>query len=93
MCGTGSVQLGTVSDLDRLSTALGAAFDEDPVFEWLIPDGGRRRQQLVRFFRLELERVVLPTGAAPSGPARPCGRCDARREVRETHSEVAAGPA
>jgi GNAT superfamily N-acetyltransferase len=64
MRGTGSVHLGTVSDLDRMSAALGAAFGKDPVFEWLIPDGSRRRQQLVRFFRLELERVVLPAGAA-----------------------------
>jgi GNAT superfamily N-acetyltransferase len=58
------VHLGTVSDLDRMSAALGAAFEEDPVFEWLIPGGSRRRERLVRFFRLELERVVLPAGAA-----------------------------
>src|SRR5262249_6054942 len=50
--------------LDWMSAALGAAFEEDPVFEWLIRDGSRRRERLVRFFRLELEHVVLPAGAA-----------------------------
>jgi ribosomal protein S18 acetylase RimI-like enzyme len=64
MGGIRSVHLGTVSELDRMSTVLGAAFEEDPVFEWLIPDGSRRRERLVRFFRLELEHVVLPAGAA-----------------------------
>jgi GNAT superfamily N-acetyltransferase len=58
------VHLGTVAELDRMSAALGAAFEEDPVFEWLIRDGSRRRERLVRFFRLELEHVVLPAGAA-----------------------------
>jgi GNAT superfamily N-acetyltransferase len=47
-----------------MSAALGAAFEEDPVFKWLIRDGSRRREPLIRFFRLELEDVVLPGGAA-----------------------------
>src|SRR5262249_10892231 len=61
---TRSVRLGTPSDLDRLSAVLGAAFEEDPIFEWLIRNGRGRRERLVRFFKLELEHVVLPTGAA-----------------------------
>ena len=45
MRGAGSLNLGTFSDLDRMSAALGAAFEEDPVFKWLIPDGSRRRDE------------------------------------------------
>jgi ribosomal protein S18 acetylase RimI-like enzyme len=64
MHGTRSVHLGTFSDLDRMSAALGSAFEKDPIFEWLIPGESRRCKQLARFFRLELEHVVLPAGAA-----------------------------
>ncbi len=48
-------------ELDRLSDTLAAAFEEDPVFAWLLPPG-RRRARLARFFRLELRHIVFPAG-------------------------------
>jgi len=51
-------------DIAVLARALAAAFEEDPVFGWLLPDERRRKEGLLRFFTLELEAVVLPTGAA-----------------------------
>lgn len=65
------MRLATIADLDRLSAALAAAFDDDPVFQWLIPEGSGRRERLVRFFRLELRHVVLPAGAAWASDAGP----------------------
>jgi GNAT superfamily N-acetyltransferase len=52
----------SLSDTRRLSTALAAAFEEDPVFSWLLPKENRRFARLVRFFELELRHVVLPAG-------------------------------
>jgi ribosomal protein S18 acetylase RimI-like enzyme len=51
-----------------LSRALAAAFEEDPIFAWLLPDERRRPGKLLRFFTLELESVVLPSGAAWMSP-------------------------
>lgn len=44
--------------------ALASAFDEDPVFRWMVPADRRRRMRLWRFFRIELEQIVLPEGEA-----------------------------
>jgi GNAT superfamily N-acetyltransferase len=52
----------TPADVERLSAALAAAFEHDPVFGWLLPDESRRLRQLARFFNLELQHVVLPRG-------------------------------
>lgn len=49
-------------DVDRLAAALAAAFEDDPIFRWLIPNRARRLARLVRFFKLELRHVVLPAG-------------------------------
>jgi ribosomal protein S18 acetylase RimI-like enzyme len=53
-----------LAEVERLSAALAAAFEDDPVFRWLIPSASRRLRRLVRFFRLELRHVVLPAGSA-----------------------------
>src|SRR5581483_11377794 len=50
------------AEIDPLSSGLAAAFEDDPIFSWLIPNGARRRARLILFFRLELEHVVLPAG-------------------------------
>jgi len=54
----------TPGDVERLSAALAAAFEHDPVFSWLMPDESKRLRRLARFFKLELRSVVLPTGQA-----------------------------
>jgi GNAT superfamily N-acetyltransferase len=49
----------------QLAAALAAAFEDDPVFGWLIPPGAaRRRARLTRFFALELSHLVIPAGSA-----------------------------
>lgn len=51
----------TADDLPELSRALAAAFHQDPIFNWWIPDGERRREILPRFFRVVAE-ANLPDG-------------------------------
>jgi GNAT superfamily N-acetyltransferase len=56
------------ADVAALARALAAAFADDPIFGWLLPDERRRPDKLLRFFALELGDVVLPTGAAWMSP-------------------------
>jgi GNAT superfamily N-acetyltransferase len=60
-------RLGTPRELDRLSQILALAFADDPVFSWLLPDESTRPAQLLRFFKLEVERRVLPSGRVWTG--------------------------
>ena len=50
------------TEVRRLSATLAAAFEEDPIFSWLLPKENQRLPRLVRFFELELRHVVLPVG-------------------------------
>jgi GNAT superfamily N-acetyltransferase len=59
---TPEVRAATSADVGPLSRALAAAFEDDPIFAWLLPDRARRLDRLVRFFALEVGEVVLPTG-------------------------------
>jgi GNAT superfamily N-acetyltransferase len=52
------------AEIDGLSAVLAAAFEDDPVISWLLPNPTRRRSQLGLFFRLELRHVVFPAGHA-----------------------------
>jgi ribosomal protein S18 acetylase RimI-like enzyme len=49
-------------DVSRLSAALAAAFEQDPIFGWILPNHHQRSARLLRFFDLELRHVVLPVG-------------------------------
>ena len=60
----GSVSAATPADVAALARSLAAAFEEDPVFGWLLQDKRRRYDKLERFFALELGEVVVPSGAA-----------------------------
>jgi GNAT superfamily N-acetyltransferase len=57
------VRAGTSHDVEALSHALAAAFEDDPIFGWLLPDAGRY-ERLVLFFALEVGDVILPSGTA-----------------------------
>lgn len=50
------------TDVPQLNRALAAAFDDDPIFRWLLPKESQRFPRLLRFFELELRHVVLPVG-------------------------------
>jgi GNAT superfamily N-acetyltransferase len=64
----GSVRGASPADVETLARALAAAFEEDPVFGWLLPDERRRPDRLRRFFALELGEVVVPSGTAWMSP-------------------------
>jgi ribosomal protein S18 acetylase RimI-like enzyme len=50
------------TDLGLLRATLAAAFEEDPIFAWLLPNRSQRFARLMRFFDLELRHVVFPVG-------------------------------
>ncbi|MCW2979476.1 MAG: puromycin N-acetyltransferase [Solirubrobacterales bacterium] len=68
--GRGSVRGSSASraDVAPLARAVAAAFEDDPIFGWLLPNKRRRPDKLLRFFALELESVVLPSGTAWMSP-------------------------
>jgi ribosomal protein S18 acetylase RimI-like enzyme len=46
-----------------LAQALAAAFENDPVWSWVLTKLPERRRRLERFFALELEHVIMPVGS------------------------------
>src|SRR5581483_6682648 len=52
----------SAEDAPRLIRSLAAAFYDDPVFGWLMPDPETRRDRLARFFRLELLHLAFRHG-------------------------------
>jgi GNAT superfamily N-acetyltransferase len=62
------VRSAVPADVAALTRALAAAFEDDPIFAWLLPDRRRRHHRLLRFFALELGDVVLPSGTAWMSP-------------------------
>jgi GNAT superfamily N-acetyltransferase len=50
----------------EVSTALAEAFQNDPIFTWLIPSADARAVALQRFFELEARHIALPHGTSIS---------------------------
>jgi len=50
-------------DVHRLKAVLAAAFYEDPIIGWLMPDERSRQRRLRRFFAIELRHIALVRGA------------------------------
>jgi GNAT superfamily N-acetyltransferase len=68
------LRIATSGELDRLKDVLARAFEDDPVFGWLMPDEATRRERLRRFFEIELRQIALARGVVwttqePSGGA------------------------
>lgn len=59
---TATVRAASQAESPQLVDALAAAFDEDPIFSWMIPRSDGRPQRLRRFFALELDAIVFPKG-------------------------------
>jgi ribosomal protein S18 acetylase RimI-like enzyme len=53
---------GTPEETGRLAAVLAAAFHDDPVWRWLLPDDRTRRRRLFRFFAIELRSAAFPHG-------------------------------
>lgn len=85
-----TVRKADATDLPAAADALAAAFQDDPIFRWCVPDDTRREQVLPQFFGL-LTEILFPydecyvdvdgTGAAlwvpPGQPAVPESAADA----------------
>lgn len=52
----------TAEDVQRLKTVLAEAFFDDPMFGWLMPEDGKRRARLRRYFGIDLRHYTLPRG-------------------------------
>jgi len=50
-------------DVGRLKAVLAAAFYEDPIMGWIMPDERSRERRLRRFFEIELRYIALARGA------------------------------
>ena len=57
-----ALRRATGEDVRRLTTVLAEAFFDDPVFGWLMPEDGKRRARLRRYFGIELRHYTLPRG-------------------------------
>jgi ribosomal protein S18 acetylase RimI-like enzyme len=53
------IRRASSDDVVRLARPLAFAFFDDPVFSWIAPDEGRRRQMLTPFFELFAEMLVV----------------------------------
>ena len=73
-----ALRTATDADVAPLKGVLAAAFHEDPIFEWLMPDEATRQVRLRRFFELEFgvspDRQGQGLGSALMRPT--LDRCD-----------------
>ncbi|HVK25556.1 MAG TPA: hypothetical protein VM677_29705 [Actinokineospora sp.] len=61
------VRLATAADLDRLVALLSAAFQTDPLTEWILPDPIARRAALPSFFEVFVELSLTHGGILLGG--------------------------
>lgn len=57
-----TVTTGSTDDVDDVAAVLAAAFSDDPVFGWLLPNSATRTAALRRFFTIEAAAIALPHG-------------------------------
>lgn len=58
-----AVRTAAAADAAAIAAVLGRAFDDDPVWRWLLPDDASRVRRLTGLFGILLRRVHLPHGA------------------------------
>ncbi|MBT2213261.1 MULTISPECIES: GNAT family N-acetyltransferase [Actinomadura] len=59
-----TVRVAAAADVAAVSAVLGRAFDDDPVWGWLLPDEASRVRRLGRLFGVALRHVHLPHAAS-----------------------------
>ncbi|MEZ4503216.1 MAG: GNAT family N-acetyltransferase [Dehalococcoidia bacterium] len=57
-----AVRYATVEDLDALGAVLGAAFDDDPVLNWLVRQDERRSEAIAALFREVTRHAYIQFG-------------------------------
>lgn len=60
----------TINDVSWLAQTLGRAFEDDPVFGWILPDDRSRLDRLTKLHALELQHVFLPHDSVWTTPDR-----------------------
>jgi GNAT superfamily N-acetyltransferase len=60
---SGSLRRATADDVVQLAHVLASAFNDDPAFEWLLPNERKRPAGLRRYFEMELRAVGLARGS------------------------------
>jgi hypothetical protein len=60
---SGSLRQATRRDVAQLANVLASAFNDDPAFEWLLPNERKRPAGLRRYFEMELRAVGLARGS------------------------------
>jgi ribosomal protein S18 acetylase RimI-like enzyme len=58
-----TLRKATAEDVPQLASVLAEAFNDDPAFEWLLPNERKRFLGLRRFFAIELRAVGLARGS------------------------------
>jgi GNAT superfamily N-acetyltransferase len=58
-----ALRAATIDDTSRLTQALAAAFFDDPVLGWLMPDERSRPRRLRKFFELDLRQMAFARGS------------------------------
>ncbi|MFF0544440.1 GNAT family N-acetyltransferase [Nocardia thailandica] len=64
MARSAAVQPAERGDADVAARVLAAAFQEDPVMSWILPDARRRSAGLPHFFRAAARHLFLPAGGS-----------------------------
>jgi ribosomal protein S18 acetylase RimI-like enzyme len=58
-----TLRRATIEDVPQLAQVLAEAFNDDPAFEWLLPNERKRPAGLRRFFAVELRAMGLERGS------------------------------
>src|SRR5437868_5964061 len=61
------VRVAANADVAAMAAVLGRAFDEDPVWQWVLPDGASRVRRLTGLFGIAMRHVHMPHGASEAG--------------------------
>ena len=67
---SGDMKEGGKSDIAGMAKTLAAAFQDDPSFEWIIPDATSRLKQLISFFQFIVEEDMTAGRALMSDGAK-----------------------
>jgi len=54
---TVTVRRATLGDTPQMAKALGRAFADDPLFDWLVPDAEKRHEMLPGWFKLGFDKL------------------------------------
>ncbi|WP_218005228.1 GNAT family N-acetyltransferase [Actinomadura macra] len=58
------IRVAADADVAAMAAVLGRAFDDDPVWRWILPGGPSRSRRLANLFGLAMRRVHMPLGAS-----------------------------